>query len=333
MTRAAAMTRAAPAPEQAVPALEEAVRTRDLTKTYPGGVIAVDQLDLSVRRGEVFGLLGPNGAGKTTTVGMLTTRIVPTSGTALLHGIDVAARPALARQVIGVVPQANTLDRSLSVRDNLSFHGRYFGMSRRTARVAADEALVRFRLTGRAGAGVHTLSGGMARRLMVARAVLHRPAVVFLDEPTAGLDPQSRLALWEIIDELHQVGQTVVLTTHHMEEADHLCDRVAIMDRGRILALDSPDRLKRSLGAGAVVRVKADGDLDALASHLARLPGASEARRIDGDVRLHLVQGHAALLRVVDAAERGGFRLTDVSVSETTLETVFIALTGKDLRE
>src|SRR5438046_706586 len=211
----------------------EVIRTDALTKTYrTGQIAAVDHLGLSVRAGEIFGLLGPNGAGKTTTVGMLTTRVVPTSGTAVVGGVDVVAHPAVAKQAIGVVHQTNTLDRSLTVWENLYFHGRYFGMSARGAREAADRVLGQFRLADRAKADVAALSGGMAQRLMVARAILHRPHILFLDEPTAGLDPQSRIALWEILGELHDAGQTILLTTHYMEEADQLCSRLAIMDHG-----------------------------------------------------------------------------------------------------
>src|SRR5947207_12475168 len=170
---------------------DEVIHTDDLTKIYPGGIKAVDTLNLSVRRGEIYGLLGPNGAGKTTTAGMLTTRVIPTSGRAMVGGIDVVAHPAVAKQVIGVVPQTSTLDRSLNVWENLYFHGRYFGMPAKAAREAADRELERFRLADRATAEILALSGGMAQRLMVARAILHNPAILFLDEPTAGLDPQS----------------------------------------------------------------------------------------------------------------------------------------------
>jgi ABC-2 type transport system ATP-binding protein len=313
--------------------MTDVITTRALTKVYPGGLKAVDALDLSVHEGEIFGLLGPNGAGKTTTVGMLTTRVTVTSGEALVGGVDVIRHPALAKRVIGVVPQTNTLDRSLSVRENLYFHGRYFGMSGRDARNASDDALERFRLADRADADVNALSGGMAQRLMVARAILHRPDILFLDEPTAGLDPQSRLALWEILGELHANGQTILLTTHYMEEADQLCDRLAIIDHGRVLALDTPAELKRSVDADTIVTVTADGDLDALAECLRSTDGATAAERVDGDVRVFFRGVTGVLPRVIAGAESGGFRLTDVSVSEPTLETVFINLTGKDLRE
>jgi ABC-2 type transport system ATP-binding protein len=293
----------------------------------------VDGLDLDVAEGEIFGLLGPNGAGKTTTVGMLTTRVVPTSGSARVAGVDVVARPTEAKQAIGVVSQSNTLDRSLNVWENLYFHGRYFGMGAKASRQAADELLERFRLADRADADVATLSGGMAQRLMVARSILHRPRVLFLDEPTAGLDPQSRLALWEILGELHALGQTILLTTHYMEEADQLAARVAIMDHGRLLALDTPAALKRSVGADTVVKVSAEGDLAALASHLETLDGACEVRVVDSVVQVSVQGIQGVLPRIVDHAERGGYTLSDLSVTEPTLETVFINLTGKDLRE
>jgi ABC-2 type transport system ATP-binding protein len=287
-----------------------AISTSGLTKVYPAprrhgaALTAVDGLDLSVRPGEIFGLLGPNGAGKTTTVGMLTTRIVPTAGTAQVGGVDVIADPALAKRSIGVVHQLNTLDRSLTAWENLYFHGRYHGMSDPAARRAAGEQLERFRLSHRAQAEIRALSGGMIRRLMVARAVLHRPAVLFLDEPTANLDPQSRMALWDVLREIRDEGQTILLTTHYMEEAEEFCDRVAIMDHGRVLALDTPAGLMRSLpsdnGTGSA---------------------AEDWRRVD-----------AALSEVVALADRLGLDLDQVR-RRVTLELVFFNLTGRELRE
>jgi len=310
------------------------IETRGLTKVYPGDVKAVDGLDLTVQRGEIFGLLGPNGAGKTTTAGMLTTRVIPTAGRAWVGGIDVVRHPADAKRLIGVVPQTNTLDRSLTVWENLYFHGRFFGMDGRASRAEADRLLVQFRLAERAKASVAALSGGMAQRLMVARAVMHRPSILFLDEPTAGLDPQSRIALWEILGDLHVDGQTILLTTHYMQEADQLSDRVAIIDQGRIVALDTPAGLKRSVGADTIVRITADGDLDELASLLrGQIVDVVEVTVVGGAVLL-AVQGSTGVLpAVVQAAERQGIAVTDLSLAETTLETVFINLTGKDLRE
>ena len=313
---------------------DEVIRTEALTKVYPGDILAVDALDLSIRRGEIFGLLGPNGAGKTTTGGMLTTRVIPTSGRAFVGGIDVVAHPTAAKQVLGVVPQTNTLDRSLDVWENLYFHGRFFGMHARTARRESDRLLEQFRLADRAKVPVLALSGGMAQRLMVARAIMHRPAILFLDEPTAGLDPQSRIALWDILGELHSGGQTILLTTHYMEEADQLCDRLAIIDHGRLLALDTPEALKRSTGADTFVSVTAEGDLDGLAKLLLdQVEGAQRADRVDSAVQLAVTGSRGVVPAVVTAAEQGGFTVHDLKVTEPTLENVFIELTGKDLRE
>jgi ABC-2 type transport system ATP-binding protein len=312
----------------------DVVRTVDLTKIYEGGVTAVDGLNLSVRAGEIFGLLGPNGAGKTTTASMLTTRVIPTSGRAFVGDVDVVQHPSIAKQLIGVVPQTNTLDRSLTVRENLTFHGRFFGMSAAASRSAADELLARFHLTERGDAPVMALSGGMAQRLMVARAILHGPAILFLDEPTAGLDPQTRIGLWEILGELHERGQTVVLTTHNMEEADQLCDRIGIMDRGKLLALGTPDELKASVGADTIVTVSADGDLSLLAQQLEqRVEGLDSVKELEGSLHVAVRGTDRVLLRVITAADDAGFAVRDVQVAPPTLETVFINLTGKELRD
>ncbi|MDQ2826741.1 MAG: ATP-binding cassette domain-containing protein [Actinomycetota bacterium] len=313
---------------------DEVIRTVDLTKVYPGAdFTAVDGLNLSVRRGEIFGLLGPNGAGKTTTAGMLTTRVIPTSGRAIVGGVDVVAHPALAKQVIGVVTQQNTLDRALTVWENLYYHGRLFGMPGKDARAAADQLLEQFHLANWAKASVFALSGGMAQRLMVARSILHRPDILFLDEPTAGLDPQSRIALWEILGELHGAGQTILLTTHYMEEADQLCERLAIMDHGKILALDTPAGLKASVGADTIVTVHASGDLAALAVVLQDIDGVLSATNVDGSIVVHVKGASSILPPIVTSAERNGFVVQDLSVAEPTLETVFIKLTGKELRD
>ncbi len=310
------------------------IRTSDLTKVYPGmDRPAVDKLNLEVRRGEIFGLLGPNGAGKTTTAGMLTTMVIPTSGGAVVGGIDVVNQPALAKQAIGVVPQQNTLDRALTVWENLYFHGRFFGMSAGDSRTAADELLEEFHLARWGKAPVMALSGGMAQRLMVARAILHKPEIIFLDEPTAGLDPQSRLALWEILLRLHAGGQTILLTTHYMEEADQLCDRVAIMDHGHILALDTPEGLKAGIEADTIVSLHATGDLTKLARSLSRRRVVTNVVELDGELRVHVKGAADALPAVLETVDKSGSRLNDLTVHEPTLETVFINLTGKELRD
>ncbi|HUY17187.1 MAG TPA: ATP-binding cassette domain-containing protein [Acidimicrobiales bacterium] len=313
----------------------QVIRTEDLTKSYPGmDVPAVDRLNLVVRQGEIFGLLGPNGAGKTTTAGILTTRVVPSSGNAFVAGVDVRKHPALVKQVSGIVSQQNTLDRQLTVWENLYFHGRLFGINAKESRRLSDELLERFSLTKWSRASIYALSGGMAQRLMVARAIFHSPAVLFLDEPTAGLDPQSRLALWDMLQELNHTGQTVVLTTHYMEEADQLCDRVAIMDHGKILALDTPANLKKSTGADTVVTVKVTTEGERLAQVFAEeLEGVVGTRVVENVVTLH-VQGSDRLVpRVVNVADAANVEILDLAVTEPSLETVFINLTGKELRE
>jgi ABC-2 type transport system ATP-binding protein len=313
----------------------EVIRTLGLTKIYPGSdFAAVESLDLTVNAGEIFGLLGPNGAGKTTTAGMLTTRVLPSAGEAWIGSVDVIAHPALAKQLIGIVSQQNTLDRQLTVWENLYFHGRLFGIAAQQSARTADALLEQFQLAKWAKASVYALSGGMAQRLMVARAIFHRPAVLFLDEPTAGLDPQSRLALWEILGELNREGQTILLTTHYMEEADQLCERVAIMDHGKILALDTPTQLKQSVGADTIVTVRAEGDMQALGERLdAELEGVTRVRALQDGVELHVKGARRLVPRTVELAEQAGYEVADLSVAEPSLETVFINLTGKELRD
>ncbi len=318
--------------QQAAPE-SAAIFARELVKVYPGAreIRAVDGIDLEIGRGQVFGLLGPNGAGKTTTVGMCTTRVIPTAGTVFVEGIDVVADPAGVKRLIGVVTQFNTLDRSCTVRENLYFHCRYFGLSARLARERTDELLAQFRLTDRAKAMPEELSGGLAQRVQIARAIAHFPRVLFLDEPTAGLDPQSRLALWEIVQRMREQGITVLLTTHYMEEADALCERLAIIDHGKILVCDTPQALKQSVGAGTVVELQLDSPADGLPERLRPLPGVREVEVTPAGVRVMAASANGLLARIVEAAQP--YRLRDVSVSEPTLETVFIRLTGRDLRE
>jgi len=312
---------------------DSAVVVERLSKHYAGPppVDAVRSIDLEVARGEIFGLLGPNGAGKTTTVGMCTTRVVPSSGRAIVDGVDVQADPPGARARIGVVTQFNTLDRSCTVSENLQYHCRYFGMSHRDAKARTKELLETFRLADRASASVMALSGGMAQRLQVARSIAHRPVVLFLDEPTSGLDPQSRIALWEVLGALHDEGTTVILTTHYMEEADRLCDRLAVIDHGEILIMGTPEQLKRQVGVETVVTLTLDGDPTAAVAALSVLPGVDRAEVVDGPVLVYLAEREGPLPAIVQAAL--GFGLADLAVAEPTLETVFIQLTGRALRD
>ena len=300
----------------------------------PGqSVRAVDTLKLVVKRGEFFGLLGPNGAGKSTTIGMLTTRVIPTSGQAFVDGIDVVKQPALARTRLASVTQTITLDRSLTVFDNLYFHGRYFSLSRDESRRRAQAMIERFNLQDKTRATIDTLSGGLAQRLQIARALLHEPAVLFLDEPTSGLDPQARRALWDLAREMNSSGRTILLTTHDMEEADVLCERIAIIDHGKLLALDSPARLKATVGAQRIVTVilgRADGSAARM-----RIERIAAVNRVESDgqtLRVYADVEQGLVPEVVNAVSDAGEELRDLSVSEPTLEAVYLKLTGREYR-
>src|SRR5437762_6340822 len=244
-----------------------AIETHSLRKVYvPANVVAVDALDLAIHEGEFFGLLGPNGAGKTTTIGILTTRVRPTAGEAIVAGEIVVSAPTAVRRRIGVVPQRPNPDRGLSVLENLIFHAAYFGVGRAEAARRGNELLDRLGIAEKKNGKVDQLSGGQQQRLMIARALTHDPRVLFLDEPTVGLDPQARLALWDILRELHGQGRTIVMSTHYMEEADQLCDRLAIIDRGKLLALDTPSRLKAQAPGDTLVEVTFDADAEPLST-------------------------------------------------------------------
>ena len=311
------------------------VELKKLVKVFEGKppVTAVNGIDLEVPDGGIFGLLGPNGAGKTTTISMCTTRVLPTSGSVRIAGVDVVRSPALARRYIGVVTQYNTLDRACTVFENLYFHCRYFGQSRADSRARSNELLGQFLLSDKADSFPWQISGGLAQRLQIARAIAHHPAVLFLDEPSAGLDPQSRIAMWKMVRDLHKEGITVLLTTHYMEEADELCDHVAIIDHGEILVTDTPQRLKNSLGAQTIYHldVRDRTGVDNLMESLQQLPHVQSVGRTAEDLLVYAQSADGLLASIVQAAAPYGLR--DVSVTEPTLENVFISLTGRDLRE
>src|SRR6266478_1721148 len=272
--------------------METAIAVEDLKKTYQPKtrkgveVKAVDGISFEVARGEFFGLLGPNGAGKTTTIGVLTTRVVPTSGMASIEGIDVARNPVAVKRRIGVVPQVNNLDRSLTAREILLFHAEYFGVPKSERESQAQQLLERFELAERADEKVLGFSGGMVQRLKIARALMHDPAILFLDEPTTGLDPQSRRSMWDLLSELNAKGLTILLTTHNMEEADQLCRRIAIIDHGKLLALDSPAQLKRSVPGGYLIELQIRGGANGTFSEALRsLAGVVEIKAENDQVR------------------------------------------------
>lgn len=297
-------------------------------------IVALDGLSLDVEEGELFGLLGPNGAGKSTTVGILTTRIRPSAGRAWIGDHDVWQDRVAVKRAIGVVPQRPNLDFSLTAREILQFHGAYFGMSSAERKQRAEELLSRFQLTDRANQLVVGFSGGMMQRLSIARAMMHDPDVLFLDEPSAGLDPQTRLLLWEIVREYHARGRTIVLTTHNMEEADALCRRVAIVDHGKLIAVGSPAELKRSIPGGFLIRLQLQPRPVSLLQQFERLEGVTEVRpRGEMGVDLYADRGGALVPEVVNLALLARVAVNDVHISEPSLENLFLHHTGRSLRD
>jgi daunorubicin resistance ABC transporter ATP-binding subunit len=316
-----------------------AIRTEDLRKTYKssrGNVDAVRGIDLDVAAGEFFGLLGPNGAGKSTTIGMLTTLVVPTGGRAWVAGVDVVANPVGVKRRIGVVTQNNTLDMQLTVAENLEFRSRFFGLGLRDAARRAGQLLEAFGLADRRKALATDLSGGQAKRLLIARALVHRPDVLFLDEPTAGLDPQTRVNLWDILRELHAGGQTILLTTHYMEEAEALCDRLAVVDHGKILASGTIGELKDGAGADTVITVRYEGGMLnelALRARLGDRPGITKLETDADMVRVFAREPEGVLGELVTAGSAAGLTVRDATELKPSLETVFLNLTGREYRE
>jgi len=334
------------------------VRTHDLRKVYnsapplgaAGGfiargdarggkqpkteILALNGLSLEVFPGEIFCLLGPNGAGKSTTVGVLTTRVRPTSGQAWIGEYEVWKAQTAVKHLIGVVPQRANLDFSLTAREILTFHAAYFGIGSKQRNELADTLLEKFKLTERAHQMVRGFSGGMMQRLSIARAMMHDPQVLFLDEPSAGLDPQTRILLWEIIREYHQAGRTVVLTTHNMEEADALCQRLAIVDHGRVIALGTPAELKASIPGGFVLRLRFGNQTPDLLQRLQSLPGVREVRAADSTgADVYADRGGSLIPEIASLAAASGAELSDVHISEPSLENLFLHHTGRSLRD
>jgi ABC-2 type transport system ATP-binding protein len=320
--------------------METVITVRDLKKTFKPKsrkgveVKALDGISFEVSRGEFFGLLGPNGAGKTTTIGILTTRVLPTDGVAQIEGIDVARDPVSVKHRIGVVPQVNNLDRALTAKEILLFHAEYFGVPKQEREERARRLLERFELTERADEKITGWSGGMAQRLKIGRALMHDPAILFLDEPTTGLDPQARRAMWDLLTELNQKGLTILLTTHYMEEADQLCGRTAIVDHGKVLALDSPAQLKRSVPGGYLVELQVRNSVNgAFTEALQTLPGVVEIKAENDRVRIYADRVEGLLANAMRLAGEQNVMVTDAHVSEPSLENLFLHLTGRSLRE
>jgi ABC-2 type transport system ATP-binding protein len=294
---------------------------------------AVKGLSFAIRRGEIFGFLGPNGAGKTTTISMLSCLLEPTQGQAIVAGYDVVKASSEVKRRIGLVPQELALYPTLSARDNLDYFGRIYGLRGRELRRRVDEVLEMVGLAGRAKSAVKTYSGGMKRRLNIAAGLLHRPEVLFLDEPTVGVDPQSRNAIFEHVECLRNEGMTILYTTHYMEEAERLCDRVAIVDEGRIVALDTPRRLIADLGGGIIHLGVANGMADELLPQIQSLPEIKTVARFDGKVEIEAVRAQETLIRLLELFNQTDTDITALEVLEPNLETVFLHLTGKRLRE
>src|SRR5437867_1186510 len=335
------------------------IRTRDLRKVYTsppplasGGrfgfgsargkgnkqakpeIVALDGLSLEISPGEIFGLLGPNGAGKSTTEGILTTRVRPTNGQAWIGEYDVWAQQVAVKQLIGVVAQRPNLDFALTAREILIFHGAYFGIDSQKRAERADALLNRFKLSDRADQMVRGFSGGMMQRLSIARAMMHDPEVLFLDEPSAGLDPQTRLLLWEIIREYNQSGKTILLTTHNMEEADALCQRLAIIDHGRNIALGTPGELKASVPGGFLLQLRFGLHSGEFLERLQKLSGVREVRVTDGvGADVYADRGGSLIPEIASLALAGRVDLYDVHLSEPSLENLFLHHTGRSLRE
>jgi len=298
-------------------------------------IIALDGLSLDVAAGEVFGLLGPNGAGKSTTVGILTTRVQPTDGKAWIGEHEVWKEQVPVKRLIGVVAQRPNLDFSLTAREILLFHGAYFGLDATERAKRADSLLDRFKLTDRGNQMVRGFSGGMMQRLSIARAMMHDPQVLFLDEPSAGLDPQTKLLLWEIIREYNQTGKTILLTTHNMEEADVLSHRLAIVDHGKKIALGTPTELKNSVPGGYLLRLRFGRHSVELLERLRSLAGVREVRTTseDGSADLYADRGGSLIGEIASLASSAGVELRDVHISEPSLENLFLHHTGRSLRE
>lgn len=308
------------------------IQVKHLEKRYRNGVQALKGISFEIAAGETFGLLGPNGAGKTTAIGVLTTMVEPTAGRALVSGHDVTKQPQKVKSLLGVVPQERWLDEDVTARENLLLHGEYYGMQRKDRKNAAERVLGMMELSNRADDFIRTYSGGMLQRLLIARAVMHSPKILIMDEPTLGLDPQARHHMWDYIDQLKRQGVTILITTHYMDEADRLCDRVAIIDEGRIKAIDSPENLKKLLPGGNTITAEAHPIDGRLITELRKLKSVSKVKINKDLLTIFVEDGRHALPRIVSIIQKYA-ELRSVTIHEPTLEDVYIQLTGKGLRE
>ncbi len=310
------------------------VEVNQLAKQYPGSAQpAVNGVSFAIQRGEIFGFLGPNGAGKTTTISMLSCLLKPTSGNASIAGFDLIRQSNDIKRRIGLVPQDLALYPTLSARDNLLFYGRIYGLTGKPLQQRVDEALTMVGLYDRRDEAVEKYSGGMKRRVNIAAGLLHEPEILFLDEPTVGVDPQSRNFIFDNVEALNRGGVTVLYTTHYMEEAERLCHRVAIIDQGQIVALDTPRGLQEALGGGLIVVGLPDGAPDTLEQDLRALPGVRDASRFDHQIKIKAGSAQQTLPDVVNVFNRLDVNVRSLEILEPNLESVFLELTGKRLRD
>jgi ABC-2 type transport system ATP-binding protein len=309
------------------------VDVQSITKKF-GTFTAVDEISFTVEPGEVFGLLGPNGAGKSTLLRMLTTLLPPTSGTAIVAGADIVKDPDAVRRAIGVIPQAMTSDLELSARENLTIFAKLYGVPRQRRNALIDELLAAVELTKWADSPVKNLSGGMRRRVEIARGLVHEPRMFFLDEPTTGLDPVSRTGAWEMLRRIKGERElTVILTTHYMDEADKLCDRIAIVDHGKLMALDTPTKLKAAVPGESIVEVTMASAPDEWTARLQAMPGVDSVTSDGHLIRIGSRNGPATTTAVLDAAAAAGLTVQSLGVQTTTLDDVFLHFTGRQLRD
>lgn len=309
------------------------VEVQNLTKRF-GDFVAVNGLNFSVDHGEIFGLLGPNGAGKSTLIRMLTTLVLPTSGTARINNFDVTRQSNSVRRSIGVIPQAMTSDLELSAVENLTIFAKLYGISREKRKKTIPQLLEEVNLTQWADKPVKMFSGGMRRRLEIARGLVHQPKIFFLDEPTTGLDPVSRVAVWEMLARLKSERDlTIIVTTHYMDEADKLCDRIAIIDHGRLVALDSPLRLKASIPGKNILEASFSGVPKNWNDTLRRLPDVAEVKEHDNIFRISTNNGPRTTVELLETARNSNVTVASLSVQSTTLDDVFVYYTGHQLRD
>jgi ABC-2 type transport system ATP-binding protein len=311
-----------------------AIEVNGISKTF-GTLKAVDHISFTVANGEIFGMLGPNGAGKSTLIRMLTTLILPTSGSAVVAGRDVVREADAVRLRIGVIPQNMTSDPDLTCAENISIHARLYGLKRKERKLATAELLEAVGLADRANAFARTLSGGMRRRLEIARGLVHKPEILFLDEPTTGLDPASRMSVWELISQLRDSrGMTLFLTTHYMDEADKLCDRIGIVDHGKIVVLDTPSALKAAVPGASIIEVQFSPDLPGGRELLEAQPQVNGVRQQGPSLyRVPTDSGPATAEAIVDLARQRQVEISSLSVQSTTLDDVFLHFTGHGLAE